>query len=246
MSSVQAETGNTNTNALPSLPGQGKVRSLLLILCLIFSFFQLNLSAQVTRYSVANGSWNSTASWSATSGGASGASIPVAGDIVYIEEAFDITVTGTQACDSVIILGNDGTNSTELIVDGGTLNVGGGMFISGEGGATTYSRDGRFIVENSGIATLSGNVSLLADERNGDINVETNGVLTINGDVSLTSTRGGRRSELEVDDASLNINGDINFLGALGMMISGSGFGGLLYLILLEILTELQQATMVS
>ena len=174
------------------------------------------LHVPVTRYSVANGSWNTTASWSAVSGGAPGASVPIIGDIVYIEESFDITITGTQTCDTIIILGNDGANRTELIVDGGTLNVGGGMFISGEGGATTYNRDGRFTVENSGSATVNGNVSLLADERDGDINVDTDGVLTINGDVSLTSTNSGSRSELEVDDATLNINGDINFLGALG------------------------------
>ena len=39
---------------------------------------------QSTRYAVGNGSWNSTGTWSATSGGASGASVPVAGDIVII------------------------------------------------------------------------------------------------------------------------------------------------------------------
>ena len=214
--SGQPETGNTNSRTLPSVPGQGKVYSLLLILFLIISFFQLNLSAQVTRYSVADGDWNTTASWSATSGGAPGASIPIAGDIVYIEEAFDITVTGTQACDTVIILGNDGADNTQLIIDGGTLNVFGGVSLSGDGGATAFSRDCILDFLNSGTATVNGNVSLLSDEQTGKI-VVSSGVLTINGDVSLTSTTDTKKAELKVDNAStLSVNGDIYFLGAIG------------------------------
>ncbi len=34
------------------------------------------------RYAVANGNWNSTSTWSKSSGGTSGASVPVAGDNV--------------------------------------------------------------------------------------------------------------------------------------------------------------------
>jgi len=65
----------------------------------------------VTRYSVANGTWNSTASWSAVSGGAPGSSIPITGDIVYIERTREITITGSQACDTLFILGaNGGSN----------------------------------------------------------------------------------------------------------------------------------------
>jgi hypothetical protein len=37
-----------------------------------------NFAQGVTRYSVANGNWSSTATWSATSGGTPGASMPVA------------------------------------------------------------------------------------------------------------------------------------------------------------------------
>ncbi|HEY6062222.1 MAG TPA: hypothetical protein VIV35_01365, partial [Chitinophagaceae bacterium] len=44
------------------------------------------------RYSVATGNWNVTSTWSATSGGASGASVPAASDIVVIEGGFTVTL----------------------------------------------------------------------------------------------------------------------------------------------------------
>jgi len=214
--SAPPETGNTSPNSSPSVPGRGKVYSVFLILILFVSFLQINLSAQVSRYSVADGNWNSTASWSSVSGGAAGASIPVAGDIVYVEEAFVITVTGSQACDSVNILGNDGADRSELIVDGGILTVAGGMFVSGDGGATTYLDEGRFTVKNSGSATVNGNLSLLADEQDGKVEVKNAGVLSIIGDVLLNSTTAGNRAELKVDNSTLHVDGDIIYLGAMG------------------------------
>ncbi len=50
------------------------------------------------RYSVATGNWNNVATWSATSGGAPGASVPVAGDNVFIEGGFTVTTTAIAAC----------------------------------------------------------------------------------------------------------------------------------------------------
>ena len=46
-----------------------------------------------TRYSVASGNWTSTSTWSATSGGAGGASVPIAGDLVIIEGSFEVTIS---------------------------------------------------------------------------------------------------------------------------------------------------------
>jgi hypothetical protein len=56
-----------------------------------------------SRYSVANGNWNSTSTWSATSGGAPGASYPVAGDNVTIENNYTVTVTANAACATMTI-----------------------------------------------------------------------------------------------------------------------------------------------
>ena len=53
------------------------------------------------RFSVATGNWNSTSTWSGTSGGTPGVSVPIAGDVVTIEGGFDVTVTANAACTSI-------------------------------------------------------------------------------------------------------------------------------------------------
>jgi len=57
------------------------------------------------RYSVTSGSWNSTATWSVTSGGASGASVPVAGDNVFLENGCTVTITANAACTNITFTG---------------------------------------------------------------------------------------------------------------------------------------------
>ena len=96
------------------------------VLALLLTFvFNTVLFAQNTKYSRANGNWNTIASWSASSGGPADTSVPVAGDTVVIEGGFDITVRVTQACDSVIIFGDTGGSNSQLIVDGGTATFNG-------------------------------------------------------------------------------------------------------------------------
>jgi hypothetical protein len=79
-----------------------------------------------TRYSVASGNWNATSTWSASSGGASGASVPVTGDIVYID-AYTVTVTATAECASVTF---DKATGTLTVNTGITLTVSGQILSS--------------------------------------------------------------------------------------------------------------------
>ena len=79
------------------------------------------------RYSVATGNWNSTAVWSATSGGASGAAVPVAGDVVTIEGGFTVTVNAnTAALGSLTI-----STGSVLTVGAFTISVTGATSITG-------------------------------------------------------------------------------------------------------------------
>jgi len=79
-----------------------------------------------TRYSVATGNWNATSTWSSSRGGASGASVPVAGDIVYID-AHTVTVTATAECSSVTF---DQASGTLTVNTGITLTVSGEIYSS--------------------------------------------------------------------------------------------------------------------
>lgn len=104
---------------------------------LLTTLFIVGLGATSTaaeRYSVATGSWTSTTTWSATSGGGSGASVPIAGDNVYIEGGFTVTVGASAAC----------TNFS--IASGSALTVGSGYTLTVSGDWTN----------NGGTATLTG------------------------------------------------------------------------------------------
>ncbi len=92
-----------------------------------------------SRYSVANGNWGSTGTWSATSGGASGATVPVAGDIVSIENNHSVTIAAIASC------------ATLNIASGSTLTVS-GAFAFTVSGATSVT--GNFNLVSSGAQTF--------------------------------------------------------------------------------------------
>jgi hypothetical protein len=94
-------------------------------LVLVFSFSIFSVIA-ATRYSVATGNWNANSTWSTTSGGAPGASFPVAGDIVYIENGHTVTITANAACASITFTGESSTltvNSGYIITVSNTVTL---------------------------------------------------------------------------------------------------------------------------
>lgn len=173
------------------------------------------------RYSVATGNWNAVSTWSATSGGTSGASAPVAGDIVYIERGFTVTTTAAAACATLII--NDASNASSLVIGAftftvsGTTAIGGG--ISGSNltissatgtktftGAVTINNGGSFI-ENAA-ATLS---------FGSDVTIHTGGVFTefgaavvgIAGNISNSGTYTASTGVHTISGASKTITGTL-------------------------------------
>ena len=116
-------------------------------LAVVLSFEVLSASA-ATRYSVATGNWNANSTWSAASGGAPGASFPVAGDIVFIENGNSITVTANAACAS-ITYPDQATNPTLTVNATFTLTVSGAVTI----------REFEGVLD--GVVTISGGGSLV-------------------------------------------------------------------------------------
>ncbi len=96
-----------------------------LFLAVVLSFFGFSLIA-ADRYSVATGNWNDISTWSATSGGASGASFPVAGDNVFIEGGFTVTTAASTACANLSI-----ANGATLTIGGFDITVSGTTTLNG-------------------------------------------------------------------------------------------------------------------
>ena len=107
-------------------------------------------ASAANRYAVATNTWASTATWSATSGGASGASVPVAGDVVFIQGGFTVTIGANAAC------------ATVSIAAGSTLIVGGFNFTIS--GTTSVS------------GTITHNNTLGTKSYNGDVTVNSGGL----------------------------------------------------------------------
>ena len=152
-----------------------------------FTLFSNALQAQVNRYAVANGNWDLSFTWSASSGGAPGASVPVAGDFVFIGDitpGMAVTIpAGYNAACATLTIGAATNASSSLTFTGATssLNVSGNVTINRPSTTNTNSLN-----VNAGTATVGGTVTLAGVAINPDriakINI-TNGTLTISTDL---------------------------------------------------------------
>ena len=119
----------------------GSAKPVIYILFLSFFFcFLPGKTFAATRFSVAAGNWNSTSTWSATSGGGSGASVPAAGDDVTIEGGWTVTVNANTAALTSL-----------TISSGSTLSVSGAFTVS----STTITVNGSYTNASTGARTCS-------------------------------------------------------------------------------------------
>jgi hypothetical protein len=142
------------------------------------------------RYAVANGNWNSTSTWSKSSGGTSGASVPAAGDNVYIERGYTVTVTANAACSNLYF-------STATTGNLGTLTVNSGVSLTVSGGVTlnkvTSANDVWGTISGAGILNCASlNIGNAGNPTNDNSNnthtlTSTISALNISGDLSINS-----------------------------------------------------------
>lgn len=136
----------------------------LCFLVLAFAVVSSSSASAANRFSVATGNWNATTTWSATSGGASGAAVPVAADVVTIESGFTVTVTAAAVCTTLTI-----ANTSTLSLTSGSNN----LTIS-NGGLVTVNSGGSVVFNATSVVDGGGNGS--------------NGIaLTINSGANLTT-----------------------------------------------------------
>jgi hypothetical protein len=96
-----------------------------------------NLEA-ANRYAVATGNWNSTSTWSSSSGGSSGASVPGTSDNVYVQGGFTVTINANTTALTLLSIasGSTLTVSPNFTVSATTITVN-GTYNNGSTGAIT-------------------------------------------------------------------------------------------------------------
>jgi autotransporter-associated beta strand protein len=97
-----------------------------------------NFAWAADRYTVATGNWSSTSTWSDVSGGTPGASVPVAGDNVYVEGGYTVTLNANTASLNLLNIASGSTfvTSGTYTVTATTINVD-GIYRNASSGAVT-------------------------------------------------------------------------------------------------------------
>ena len=163
---------------------------------LVITFFICLSTQGATRYTVVSGNWNDSTTWSATSGGTAGASVPIAGDSVIISNT--VTITADAECISLtLISGTLSLGTNQLTVKGRIIQTSGN--IDGSGGTVVLSGttaqtipSATFLnntlknltINNSAGVTLSDTLKLTGTHTS----TPTSGTLNTGGHLRLVST----------------------------------------------------------
>lgn len=107
------------------------------------------------------GNWNSTTNWSATTGGASGASVPTAADNVIFDQAatYTVTLTGALTCLSITVSAGTVTfSSTGTIAVSGSMSLVAATVWNATGTITFNSTSAGNTITTNGV-TLSNSIT---------------------------------------------------------------------------------------
>ncbi len=165
------------------------------------------------RFLVAGGTgnWNDNSNWAATSGAASGASFPVAGDAVAFDSNSgnaNMTVNVASACASLVVSGTyTGTLTFDAVLTlTSTLTFVSGMTIAGTAGALTW---------NSGAATLTSAGKTLTCALN-LLSLSNTYTLADNWTVDGLVTAGASGGNTSINGNVLNCNGGFTSVAGSG------------------------------
>lgn len=172
----------------------------------------------MTRYLVpgGTGNWNSTTNWSATSGGASGASFPVAGDDVIIDANSanqNLNINVASACATLIASSYTGTLTfTNSLTMTSTLTYSAGMNTAGSG---------NLILNGSGVRTSNGvthSGNLLFQGTTTTITFADNWI--VSGNCNFANTGAG--AALTINGSTLTINGSLTVQNNANRIVTGT------------------------
>jgi len=186
------------------------------LLAVVLSFSVISLFA-ADRYSVASNRWDQTSTWSATSGGPAGASVPGASDNVYIEGGNTVRISNASA------------NCANLsIAIGSTLNIRGQNVTVG--GTTLVNGTISFTNSNAGTKIFTGLVTI-----NGSWTNTINSTVTFRGGITNNGTFSSGSGTYTFDTNNQIINGVLSIQSVTvttitltnnGTLTVGSALGG--------------------
>ena len=185
------------------------------------------------RYARLNGDWNATSTWSSTSGGVGGASIPTSSDSVFIGEATTyrtVTIpTGYSAACASLSLGNTTSNALGALIlasSTSTLTVSGDVVIYGPTASNT-----RYLDVQAGTCTISGNLSLgtgqtsTSNLRICKVTITT-GTITVNGNLTFNNVSGSDPAQTQIDMSggagTFNLGGSFTINNSCGTLTPGT------------------------
>ena len=201
-------------------------------LAVVLSFFVFSLIA-ADRYSIATGRWDQTSTWSTTSGGPGGASVPGAGDNVYIEGGYSVRISNAAATCANLSISAGSTldaRGQNLTVGGTTIVNGTLSFTQNAGGTKTFtglvtvngswtntinspvyfrggiSNNGTFTA-GTGTYTFNTNNQTISGTFSISAITVTGVVLTNNATLTVTASLGGTGGITQGVNAQLNIGG---------------------------------------
>jgi hypothetical protein len=152
----------------------------LVVFLIIGSFNQIN---GANRYLIASGAWNTNAIWSGSSGGSGGASFPVAGDNVFIDRGFTVTINSPAYCSTIAISNNVNASATISISGTNSLTVSGLISMARPANSFIHT----IAVGDGSLTTGSLTMSATTTGRNNIISIST-GTVIINGLVTTGTT----------------------------------------------------------
>lgn len=188
-------------------------------LLLVFLLTAMHASFGQTRYAVRDGSWNSISTWSTSSGGSSGASVPTPLNDVYIGEGsrghFITIPSGYSAACKNLFMGNSGSSKEATLTfsaSSSALTVNGDLIIYGPNGNKE-----RELFVNDGTLNVTGSLTLNMDQSGTQNNRNSrlfigNGIVTVSGDLVFYNILWSNPLQAVVDMS--NGTGRLNIGGA--------------------------------
>ena len=164
-------------------------RNLVIFITLQLMLFATSFVYSANRYCRISGNWNNTATWSSTSDGIDSASVPHAGDTVFIELGRTVYIdTAYAATCAFLYVGSTNPGSAQLVFYlNSSLSVSGKVMVGGTEATTPNFADGSIIFAQGSKMTVKGPITIGAADlmSSGSLDFSEGGLLQIGDSITV-------------------------------------------------------------